>query len=188
MKRNLLLGAAMAVACASPLCAAPVLQFVDNFDNTATLQVVTDATGSLGAEIAVEIVTGPGLQITGASVNTAVWDFANPGDNPYIPGLKIGGDSTGLWTDLANNRLFASFGSGVVGVGTFDFLTLDYSGYGSLEASGWVAQLGQLGGFLQAGFGTLNSRGTYALGIPEPTTAALVGLALTAAFGRRRAG
>lgn len=188
MKKYVLLCAAVAVANVSPLFAAPVLQFVDNFDNTATLQVVTDATGSLGAEIAVEIVTGPGLQITGATVNTAVWDTPNPGDNPYIPGVKIGGDSMGLWTDLANDRLFASFGSGIVGVGTFDFLTLDYSGFGSLEASGYVAQLGQLGGFLQAGYGTSNSSGTFALGVPEPTTAALVGLALVGAPARRRAG
>lgn len=179
MKWNILLCAAVAaVACVSPVMAAPSIKFVNNLNNTVTLQVVTTANGSLGAELAVQVNTSPGLLITSAVINSAVFDTPNPGDNPFIPGSPVGGDTTGLWTNFPQGKVFASYGSGVVAPGTYNFLTLGVSGYGQLSASGLVAAQGQLNSGLSASI-TL---------IPEPTTAALVGLATLAAFGRRRAG
>ncbi len=179
MKRSILLCAAVAaVAFASPVGAAPSIQFVDNLDSTVTLQVVTTANGSLGAELAVEVAASPGLLITSAVINTSVFDVANPGNNPFIPGSPIGGDSIGLWTNLQLGQVFASYGSGIVSPGAYDFLTLGYSGMGTLQAFGLVAAQGQTTSGLTASINV----------IPEPATAALVGLAMTGAFARRRAG
>jgi hypothetical protein len=179
MKKTILLCAAVAaVACVSPVMAAPSIQFVDNLDSTVTLQVVTTANGSLGAELAVEVSASPGLLITSAVINSAVFDTANPGDNPFIPGSPVGGDTNGLWTNFPLGQIFASYGSGVVSPGTYDFLTLGVSGVGTLDAFGLVASQGQLNSGLSASI-TL---------IPEPMSAALVGLAAFAGFARRRAG
>lgn len=179
MKWSILLCAAMAaVACVSPVMAAPSIQFVDNLDSTVTLQIVTTGNGSIGAELAVEVAASPGLLINSAVINSSVFDTANPGDNPFIPGSPVGGDSTGLWTNLPLGRVFASYGSGIVNAGTYDFLTLGYSGSGTLQASGKVASQGGLTSGLTASIDV----------VPEPTTAALVGLATLAAFARRRAG
>lgn len=179
MKRIILLCAAVvAVACASPVLAAPSFQFVNNFNNTVTLQVVTTGAGSLGVETAVTLAVPPTIDLLGATVNTSIFDTPNPGDNPFIPGSPVGGDSFGLALDLPNDRLFASFGSGPVSPGAYNFLTIAYSGYGTITASGLVGAQGQLTSGLTASI-TL---------IPEPTTTALVGLATLAAFARRRAG
>ena len=129
-------------AAAAMSYAQPTIQFVDNLDQTATLQIVTDASGSIGAELAVAIQSGPGLDITSAVVNTALFGDANPGDSPFIPGVQIGGDVVGLDFNDAANQVFAAFGGGGFGVGTFDYLTVGYAGSGTLEAFGTVAQLG----------------------------------------------
>ena len=177
MKRTILLCAAVvAVACASPVLAAPSIKFVNNLNNTVTLQVVTTANGSLGTELAVQVNTSPGLLITSAVINSAVFDTPNPGNNPFIPGSPVGGDSNGLWTNFPMGQVFASYGSGVVVPGTYNFLTLGVSGYGQLSAFGSVAAQGQNNPGLTANI-TL---------VPEPTAAVLVGLASIAAFARRR--
>lgn len=157
--------------------AAPILQFSDNMDGTISLQVVTDDVGSLGAEVAVELSATPGLILTDVTVNTLLFDTPNPGDNPFIAGSPVGGDSMGLWTDFPNNRAFASFGTGNPGIGTFDFLTLSFEGVGEFQAFGLVAQAGQLNDGLFANFTV----------VPEPTAiAALVGCLLTVAGRSRR--
>ncbi|QDT69979.1 hypothetical protein MalM25_29230 [Planctomycetes bacterium MalM25] len=178
MKIHHLLSTAMlAVLSAVPVCAAPMIQFVDNLDSSVTLQVVTDANGSLGAELAVVVSSSPGLQLTGVTVDTGNFDTANPGDNPFIPGSPVGGDTNGLWTDLPNGAVFAAYGSGNLGIGAFDFLTLQYQGTGTLEAFGLVAQQGQLNDGLSA---------SIDLVIPEPTTAVLALIGLVGIAGRRR--
>ncbi len=179
MKRTILLCAAVAaVACVSPVWAAPSLQFVNNNDSTVTLQIVTTDVGSLGAETAVTLEMSPTINLVGATVNTSVFDTPNPGDNPFIPGSPVGGDTTGLWIDLPNDRLFAAYGSGPVSPGAYDFLTIAYEGFGVINASGVVAAQGQLTSGLTASITV----------VPEPTTAALVGLAMVGAFARRRVG
>lgn len=172
--QHLFPAALMAALFAAPVGAAPMIQFVDNLDSSVTLQVVTDANGSLGAEVAVEVITD-GLEITNVTVDTGNFDTPNPGDNPFIPGVMIGGDSTGLWTDLPNGQVFASYGSGNLGIGAFDFLTLHYQGVGTLEAFGTVAQQA-LNNNVSASFEA----------IPEPNTAVLAVLGLAGCATRRR--
>lgn len=157
--------------------AQPTIQFVDNLDQTVTLQIVTDASGSLAAELAVAVQASPGLDITSAVVNTAVFDTANPGDSPFIPGSAIGGDVVGLDFNDADDEVFAAFGSGVVGLGAFDYLTLGYQGAGTLDAFGVVAQLG---------VANQVSASIAVPTIPEPTTGVLVGVTLLGAGLRRR--
>lgn len=149
--------ALVAVAAMTPLGFGqlPTIQIVDNADGTASLEIVTSVDGALAAELALELVAAPGLVLTGATINTALFDDANPGDNPFIPGLPIGGDTTGLGLDLANNRLFASYGSGPLGVGAFTFLDFTYSGSGTVDAFGLVAQ----GGVLNDGLSTSTTLG-----------------------------
>jgi hypothetical protein len=179
MKWNyLLVAAALTAAITTPVLAAPLIQLVDNLDSTVTLQIVTTATGSLGVETAVTLEMPPTLNLVGATVNTSIFDTPDPGDNPFIAGSPVGGDSSGLWLDLLNDRLFASYGSVVVMAGAYDFLTIAYSGYGSINASGVVGLQGVL----------TDVSSNITVGVPEPTTAALVGLAAIATITRRRAG
>lgn len=180
MKMNHVILAAMLAAFTTlPAVAAPMIQFVDNLDNSVTLQVVTDASGSLGAELGVAV-EASGLTLTNATVNTALFDDANPGDNPFINGLDnpIGGDTTGLYVDFSQGQVFGAFGSQVVGIGTFDFLTLEFEGMGTLNASGVVAQQGLLGDVLEASIAVAE--------IPEPTTGMLALLGLAGCVIRRR--
>jgi hypothetical protein len=168
---------ALCLFTSAPLIAAPSLQFVDHFDGSVTLQIVSDDVGSLGAELAVSLEASPGLSITNAIVNTAVFDTANPGDNPFIPGLPVGGDTTGLFTDFGAGQVFAAFGSGIVGTGNFDYLTLEYEGSGTLNTFGVVAQRGVVHDV--SAMIDVNS-------VPEPTGATLVaiGVAIFAFFRR----
>lgn len=151
MKKITCVLAALAAALAAPALAAPTLQFVDNLDDSVTLQVVTDAAGSLGTEVAVQLIAGPEISLVSYELNSAVFDQAIPGDNPFIPGSLPVGDSSGFWSDFPSNRLFASFGAGDNGIGALDFITIGYSGSGSIQAGGYVAQAGLLGDFLTAG-------------------------------------
>lgn len=124
-------------AMASTAAAVPSIEIVDNADGTGVLNIVTDAAGSLGAELTLELT---GATLTGATINTTLFDDANPGDNPYIAGSPVGGDTTGLGLELAENRLFAAYGSGDLGVGTFKFLDFTYDGSGTADSAGNVAQ------------------------------------------------
>lgn len=134
-------------AMASTAAAVPSIGIVDNLDGTGSIEITTTVDGALGAELTLELT---GATLTGATPNTALFDDANPGDNPFIAGSPIGGDTTGLGLDLANNRLFASYGSGPLGIGTFTFLDFTYTGTGTGDAGGVVAQGGLLGADLSA--------------------------------------
>lgn len=170
------LAALACMAAAATSSAAPSLQFANDTGSSVTLQVITDAVGALGAEVAVEIVASPTLELTGATINTLFWDEANPGDNPFIPGSPVGGDSNGLWTNFSLGQVFAAFGSAGQTVGTHDFITLDYTGSGDLDAFGYVAQLGVLGDLQTA---------SVSVGVPEPASLALCLLPVVAFGGRR---
>ena len=157
--------------------AAPMLGFVDNLDGSVTLQVITDAAGSVATEIGVTggISASGGLQFTGASIaDPAVFDTATPGNNPFTAGVTVG-----LFLDnLASNEIFASFGSGVLGVGVFDFLDINFVGTGTIDAFGLVAQQG------------VNNTGLTASidvsFIPEPSCALLACLGSLACLATRR--
>ncbi|MEN0109326.1 MAG: PEP-CTERM sorting domain-containing protein [Planctomycetota bacterium] len=117
----------------APAAAMPSLSWVDN-TGSATLQVTTPDTGSL----AVEILIDADMTISNPVVNASIFDTPNPGNNSLT-----GGETTGLYdTDIASGDLFLSFGSDVVTPGSYDLLTIDYSGSGDIDASGLVAQLG----------------------------------------------
>lgn len=138
------------VAFAAPTLAfaVPSISVVDNGNGSATVQVVTDAPGSLAVELAIELTdqrclpgeSGLGETVT---VNSALFNDPNPGDNPFLPGSPRGGDTTGLWVDRENSRLFAAFGAGDHGIGSFDLLSFDYFNDPEYYASGIVAQAGQ---------------------------------------------
>ncbi|MEO0531685.1 MAG: hypothetical protein AAF266_14085, partial [Planctomycetota bacterium] len=102
----------LTLAATIPAAALPILQFEDNMDGTVDLQVVIDGPGSLGAEVAVAVEPTGTLAITGVTVNETLFDTPNPGDNPFIPGSPVGGDTTGLFTNLLSGQVFAAFGAG----------------------------------------------------------------------------
>lgn len=135
-------------AMASTAAAVPSIGIVDNLDGTGSIEITTTVDGALAAEL--DLVLSGGATLTGATINGTLFDDANPGDNPFIDGSPIGGDTTGLGLDLANNRLFASYGSGPLGIGTFTFLDFSYTGTGTGDAGGFVAQGGLLGADLNA--------------------------------------
>ncbi|WP_146584082.1 hypothetical protein [Posidoniimonas polymericola] len=121
---------------------------IDNFDEV-IVQVVLDAPGAIGVEVTVQ--AADGLSLLSATIaDTVAFDTPNPGDNPFLPGSPIGGDSTGLWTDLENGQVFASFGGPGTAAGVYDLLTLNvlYAGSGGVDVAGYVAQNGTLGPLL----------------------------------------
>lgn len=126
--------AALTALIATPALAVPTLQWVDN-GGSATLQIVPSGVGSIAPEI---LVSSLDVDLTNAVVADAVtFDTANPGANPITSTT-----TTGLYLDLANDQLFASFGSVVLASTTpVDFLTIDYTGTGTVNASGLVAEL-----------------------------------------------
>jgi hypothetical protein len=125
-------------ALAVPALAAPTISVVDNGGGSGSIFINKTATSvtSIGAEIALEL---SGATLGGATINSAIFDTANPGDSPYIAGSPVGGDATGLVLGLANNRLFASFGSSVQGAGNYKLLDFTYTGSGTATAFGLVA-------------------------------------------------
>lgn len=149
MKHRHWLAAAALAAFSQVAVAAPSISVVDNSDGTGSLNITTDAPGALAAELALEL-TG-GVTLVDAVINSAIFDQANPGDSPFVPGSPVQGDAHGLELDLVNNRLFAAFGAEDPGVGTFEFLTFSYTGSGGVQATGYVAQNGELGSFLDTG-------------------------------------
>jgi len=128
-------------AMAAPAMALPSITVVDNLNGTGSLNVVTTAAGSIAAELTLELT---GATLTGATINSSIFDTANPGDSPFIPGTVNGGDANGLVLGLANNRLFASFGSGNRAVGTHKLLDFTYTGSGTAKGDGFVGSIGAL--------------------------------------------
>lgn len=116
-----------------PVSAGPVLGFIDNMDNSVTLQVTTNLTGSMGAEITVDAT----MALTGAVIaDPVVFDTPITGSNPLT-----GTSSVGLYLDqLATGDLFVSYGSDVVSPSTYNLLTISFNDPGSMLASGLVAQ------------------------------------------------
>ncbi len=169
--------ALVAVGCllfVSPAIAAPTIGFVDNLDGTVTLQVTPSGTGPIATELAAAVSGLGGLDITAvALVDAATFDIALPGNNPFT-----GGVTNGLQVDLVNDTIFASFGSIVLSSASpLDFLLISYTGVGTIDAFGLVAEGGQNFTGLAA---------SIAVGIPEPGTLLLAGLALLSGIGRRR--
>lgn len=120
----------------------PTIALVDNGGGNASLNITTSVAGAVGAEISVTL--DGGLSITGVTPNLT--DFiANPGDNPFIAGSPVGGDTTGLYN--VGNDIFAAYGSTATNApaGTYELFNFDYTGAGLGNASGVVAQLGDLG-------------------------------------------
>lgn len=135
-------------AMATPALAAPSISIVDNLDGTGSVEVTIDAAGSLGAEIALAFTDAT---LVDATINSAIFDEANPGDSPFIPGTLVGGDASGLNVDAGAGEVFAAFGGADPGLGTFTFLDFTYTGSGTAQATGYVAQGGDLGDFLDTG-------------------------------------
>lgn len=125
--------AALIAITATPALAVPSLSFVDNLDGTVTLQITPSGTGSIATEIAVTA----DFDLTTAVVEDAVtFDTDNPGNNPQTATV-----TNGLVNDLANDQLFASHGSIVLNSATaVSYLTIGYTGSGTISAAGLVAE------------------------------------------------
>ncbi|QDT70236.1 hypothetical protein MalM25_31820 [Planctomycetes bacterium MalM25] len=128
-------------AMSAPAVAAPSLSIADDGSGTATVSVTTDAVGSIGVEIGIEL--GAGLTLVSATENTTNFDTENPGDNPFIAGSPVGGDGEGLDIDTGAGWIFAAFGADLA-IGTHELLTFDYTGAGDATGTGLVAQAGAL--------------------------------------------
>ncbi len=126
-------------AMAAPAMALPSISVVDNGGGMGSVNIITTAAGSIGAEVALQL---SGATLTGATINSAIFDTANPGDSPFIAGSPVGGDANGLVLGLPNNRLFASFGSGSQPAGTYKLLDFSFTGSGTATATGLAASVG----------------------------------------------
>lgn len=167
--------ALVAAACfliASPAAAAPDIDLIDNMDGSVMLRVLPSGTGSIATELAVTI-GGTGITITDVVVaDVVVFDTANPGNNPFTSS-----ETTGLYHN--GNDVFASYGSMILSSATpVNFLQISYTGSGTIDAFGLVAE------------GALNFTGLTAsidvITVPEPATVLLAGLALLGVASRRR--
>ena len=84
--------------------------------------------GLLAVELAFEVM---GTELVTATVNDGDWPFTNAGNNPFT-----GATSLGLQTDLANDTVFASFGSEELTSGeAVPLLTIETLGSGSTTLS-----------------------------------------------------
>lgn len=128
-------------AIAAPALALPTISVVDNGSGTGQINIITTAAGSIGAEISLVL---SGATLGGATINSAIFDTANPGDNPFIAGSPVGGDTTGLSAVTGGTSIFASYGSGNQPAGTYKLLDFTYTGTGTATADGFVASVGVL--------------------------------------------
>ena len=198
--RNQYLAALFAATFASAACAqGPTLTAQDNGDGTASLFVLPDPNflpAALAAEIAVEISGGAILQsasVGPANSSGGLFDTAIPGDNPFIPGSPIGGDSFGL-VDASggsvgpgDNQIFIAIGSNVVSTAEpINLLNIEFLGSGTLTVAGDLLAGGDVlaqGG----GFDAIVNIDPIAIPlIPEPTSLALGVIALAGVVSRRR--
>jgi MYXO-CTERM domain-containing protein len=128
-------------AIAAPALALPTISVVDNGSGTGQINIITTAAGSIGAEISLVL---SGATLGGATINSSIFDTANPGDNPFIAGSPVGGDTTGLSAVSGGTSIFASYGSGNQPAGTYKLLDFTYTGTGTATADGFVASVGVL--------------------------------------------
>ena len=158
--------------CTTPVLAQPLLTFVDNSDGSVTLQVIPSAPdSSIATEISTTVSVGD-VSLTNVSVNSEVFDFENPGLNPFTETVTFG-----LWQN--NNDIFASFGSQILsGTEPVDFLHISFEGTGTIEASGLVADNGQVFTGLTASIEVSNV-------VPEPVSALLFCIGTLGLLGRR---
>ena len=128
--------AALSAIFAAPALAVPSLSFIDNANGTVTLQVTPTGTGSIATEI---LVSSADVDITSAILADAVtFDTTNPGNNPYTASV-----TTGLDLDLPGDQLFGSHGSIVLASSSaVSYLTIGYTGAGTISALGLVAEGG----------------------------------------------
>jgi hypothetical protein len=131
-------------AMAAPALAVPSISVVKTSPTTGRIDVITTAAGSIGAEINLILA---GATLTGATINSAIFDTANPGDNPFIPGSPVGGDTTGLSAIVSGTSIFASYGSGSQPAGTYKLLDFTFSGAvngATATGDGFVGSVGAL--------------------------------------------
>ncbi|QDS98653.1 hypothetical protein [Adhaeretor mobilis] len=137
-----LLTLVVAAVTASSTRAQPSLNLVDNGNASFTLQVVTDASGPIATEIATEeggLVGTGNLTFTNVILaDPAIFDVENLGHNPFTDTVTCGLNLD----NISTNEIFASFGTGSLGVGVFDFLTVEFRGTGTIDAYGILAQQG----------------------------------------------
>lgn len=160
---------------ASHATALPTIQFVDNGNSSVTLQIVTDDVGVTASELSFldgGVSASGSIQFTDAFIADPVsFDTPLPGNNPFTGGVTFG-----LYLDeIGDNRVFVSYGSAILNPGAYDFLTIEYTGGGTIQASGLVSTSSVLNDGLFA-----------SIRVPEPTAASLSLLSVLGLATRRR--
>lgn len=197
MSLRSLLSGCLVAACLPQLCHADPTVVVTPIGPTPggnrlwNFQVVPDFTlAPGGTPLAVELAFAiDHTELVDVLVNTAVWDHANPGDNPFT-----GTVTDGLWVDLIGDRTFGAFGSiDLTTPGPVDLFLIETEGLGlttlryGVAASGHPshgARISQLVGSTAQNF----DGHTGVVTIPEPASAILTALGLvmaSMAAGRR---
>lgn len=120
--------------------AAQTITVVDEGSGAGRVDVTTTDDLAVAVEVALEFLGG--LSLETATINGTLFDDANPGDNPFIAGSPVGGDTTGLDADDTDNTLFAAYGAPALGIGTFKLLDFTYTSSGTIDADWNVAQSG----------------------------------------------
>ncbi|MEM7313624.1 MAG: PEP-CTERM sorting domain-containing protein [Planctomycetota bacterium] len=145
----------------APLWADPVLTVSDlglnaSLNREWLIQITPDANlftntvNGVGGSVAVEL----GLEVTGsdlltATVNAANFPFETAGNDPFTSGVSIG---TNL--SLANDTLFAAYGSDFFTTGDpVDFMTLETAGSGTTTVS-WGGHEFDFGGIPESYIGS----------------------------------
>jgi hypothetical protein len=137
---------------------------------------------SLAVELAFAI---DDSDLIGVDVQSAIWDTANPGNNPFT-----GTVTNGLWVDLIGDRTFGAFGSVVLNsADPVDLFLFETTGLGPTTIRYGMAATGQGPGYgaiiAQAGQQWEDYTGSVTA-VPEPATVALSALALVVPLLRRK--
>ena len=194
MKTNILamnatVGALVAsVADAAPSISVTPLGPTPGGNRLWNFQIVPDPDlGPLAVELAFAI---DETDLVDVDVNTAVWDTANPGNNPFT-----GTVTDGLWVDLIGDRTFGAFGSfDITTPGTLDLFLIETAGLGlttlryGVAASGHPSHGARIAQIVDGVAQNFDGH-TGTITVPEP--AALVLLAFGGAWlaaSRRRRG
>jgi hypothetical protein len=146
-----------------------------------------------GTPLAVELAFAiDHTDLVDVDVNVAVWDNANPGNNPFTNTV-----TNGLWVDLIGDRTFGAFGSiNITEPGPVDLFLIETDDFGlttlryGVAASGdpvrgaRIAQLDITSPFFSRNF----DGHTGTVTVPEPTCLIMsaVGVAAVAVTSRRR--
>jgi hypothetical protein len=134
--------------------------------------------GSMAVELAFAI---DHADLIGVDVQSAIWDTANPGNNPFT-----GTVTDGLWVDLIGDRTFGAFGSIVLNsAAPVDLFLFETSGLGltTIRYGAAASVSSTLGARITMGGQNFDNYSGSVTAVPEPAAAFLLAFSIPVAMG-----